>query len=297
MPTSPAQPLLLDGRRAAEAWKEEIHSQIQTHALRPGLAVLLVGEHPASLTYVHHKQRDALEVGIDCIIHRFSATASYQELFETIDALNRDPTVHGILVQLPLPAHIQTEALLEAVDPSKDVDGFHPYNVGQLALGGDGFVPCTPLGVDRLCHHYKLSLGGMEVVILGRSRVVGKPLMLLWSQKRTGGSPTVTLAHSESRDLPSICRRADLLVVATGHHHLVTPAFVKPGAIVVDVGMHIHESSTGKSKLSGDVCFEEVAPLCRAITPVPGGVGPMTRASLLFNTLKSAKRFQDSSHL
>ena len=261
--------------------------------LRPGLAVVLVGEHPASQSYVKYKRQDAQEVGIHCVIHTFDETVAQQTLLDRLAALNADPSVHGIIVQLPLPGHMDTDLILESVNPSKDVDGFHPYNMGQLVLGGPAPVPCTPLGIDRLCSHYQISLSGMDVVIVGRGRVVGKPLMLLWSQKRPGGGPTVTLAHSGSRDLPGLCRRADCLVIAAGQRHLIGPEYVRPGAVVIDVGIHPSTNAEGKRSVTGDVQFKELLPICRAITPVPGGVGPMTRAALLFNTWLCAKRFQD----
>jgi methylenetetrahydrofolate dehydrogenase (NADP+) / methenyltetrahydrofolate cyclohydrolase len=278
--------LLLDGRAAAERWKRQLKEEISSFGAegKPSLTVIIVGEHPASTTYVRHKQKACAEVGIRSALLHYPSSVREDELLNCIKDLNGDPSVHGILVQLPLPAEVNADRVLSAVDPTKDVDGFHPYNLGQLVTGGRGFVPCTPLGIQRLLADYQISLAKQKVVIVGRSRIVGKPLALLWSQKRDGGSPTVTLAHSETPDLPAVCRDADILVIAAGRHRLVQQEWVRPGAVVVDVGIHTIFDSLGARRLEGDVQMESVSKICRAYTPVPGGVGPMTVAALLQNS-------------
>jgi methylenetetrahydrofolate dehydrogenase (NADP+)/methenyltetrahydrofolate cyclohydrolase len=285
-------PLILDGRASAHTWKHQIKSEIHAAGVagEPCLAVVLVGGHPASLSYVAHKQKACAEVGIESRLIRLDETVSQEALLETVAGLNRDPAVHGVLVQLPLPQSIDADRVLRAVDPGKDVDGFHPYNLGQLVAGAPIFVPCTPLGIDRLVQDYGICLEGRSVVIVGRSRIVGKPLALLWSIKRPGGSPTVTLAHSGTRDLAGVCRQADVLVIAAGQRHLIGPDYVRPGAVVIDVGIHPIEVDGGRKSLTGDVAFDQVQPLCSAITPVPGGVGPMTVAALLHNTWLAFQR-------
>jgi methylenetetrahydrofolate dehydrogenase (NADP+)/methenyltetrahydrofolate cyclohydrolase len=281
-------PLILDGRQCAHDWKHELRQEIEAAGVagQPCLAVLLVGQHPASQSYVRHKQKACEEVGIRSVVVPMEASASEQELLEAVGRMNRDASIHGILVQLPLPAQVNTDRLLAAVDPKKDVDGFHPYNLGCLTAGQPTFIPCTPLGIDRLLQHYQITLEGKEVVIVGRSRIVGKPLALLWSLKRPGGSPTITLAHSGTKDLVAVCRRADLLVVAAGRHHLIGAEHLRPGVVVIDVGIHTVDVD-GQHRLSGDVDTQAAMDRCAAITPVPGGVGPMTVAALLHNTWQS----------
>lgn len=285
-------PLILDGRACATRWKHRLQSELSEAGAtgKPCLAVILVGDHPASLSYVTHKQKACAEVGIASRMVRFDQNVTQQVLLEAVESLNADPAVHGILVQLPLPDAVDADRILAAVRPEKDVDGFHPWNLGQLVVGGPGFVPCTPLGIDHLLAHYDIPLGGQNVVIVGRSRIVGKPLALLWSLKRPGGSPTVTLAHSATRDLEAVCRGADILVVAAGQKGLIGPQHVKPDAVVVDVGIHRTPVASGTHRLVGDVDFDAVAELCRAITPVPGGVGPMTVVDLLHNTWLAYQR-------
>jgi methylenetetrahydrofolate dehydrogenase (NADP+)/methenyltetrahydrofolate cyclohydrolase len=285
-------PLILDGRASATRWKHRLQAELlEAGAVdKPCLTVILVGEHPASLSYVRHKQKACQEVGITSRMVQFEAGVLEQTLLQAIEALNHDPSVHGILVQLPLPDHVNADRVLEAVRPDKDVDGFHPWNLGQLVVGGPGFVPCTPLGIDHLLADYDIPLGGQHVVIVGRSRIVGKPLALLWSLKRPGGSPTLTLAHSGTRDLEAVCKGADILVVAAGRKGLIGPSHVKPQAVVVDVGIHRAAQASGTHRLVGDVDFEAVADTCRAITPVPGGVGPMTVVALLHNTWLAYQR-------
>ena len=254
--------------------------------IRPGLAVVLVGDDPASRVYVASKARQTVQVGMRSIEHRLAADTSESTLLALIDALNRDPAVHGILVQLPLPASIRETAILDAIDPDKDVDGFHPLNAGRLATGTPSLVPCTPQGCVLLARAAVPTLVGLEAVVLGRSNIVGKPLAQLLLREHC----TVTIAHSRSRDLPSIARRADLLVAAVGRPALVTADWVKPGATVIDVGINRVTAADGTSRLVGDVDNEGVASVAAAITPVPGGVGPMTIACLLANAVRAAAK-------
>lgn len=252
---------------------------------KPGLAFILVGNHPASQTYIRMKKKKCEQVGIISYDYEFSSTISEQELLHEILQLNQNPSVDGILVQLPLPSHIDSAKVFEAIDPKKDVDGFHPLNVGKLFLGRhDGFVPCTPLGIHILLKEAQIPLSGKHVVIVGRSNIVGKPLAALLMQKAPHCNATVTVAHSMTERLDEICRSADVLVAAIGQPHFIKAHMVKKGAVVIDVGIN------RTPEIVGDVDFAQVAPLCSAITPVPGGVGPMTIAMLLSNTLLSYQR-------
>jgi methylenetetrahydrofolate dehydrogenase (NADP+)/methenyltetrahydrofolate cyclohydrolase len=255
------------------------------------LAAVLVGNHPASTFYVKAKRRDCDEVGMNSWLHQLPADTSQAHLLQIIAQLNAEPMVHGILVQLPLPAQIDESAVLYAIDPHKDVDAFHPDNLGRLLAGQPRYVPCTPLGVQQLLVRSGRSWAGQQVVIVGRSNIVGKPLAALLMQKPSGANPdagdaTVTVAHSRTRHLPALTRQADVLVAAIGQPHFITAEHVRPGAVVIDVGIN---KVPERKQPVGDVDFAAVAPLAAAITPVPGGVGPMTRAMLLLNTLRSAE--------
>lgn len=268
----------LSGHEVAETAYRELRETLGSLPFVPSLRVIRLGEDPASVSYVRLKDKRARELGLLSQVEVFPADTPEEALLGRIEALNQDPEVDGILVQLPLPAHIRTERVLEAISPLKDVDGFHPFNVGKLWSGGEGLFPCTPLGVVRLLKHYGVELRGKEVVVLGRSNIVGKPLAGLLLRE----DATVTVAHSRTRNLPEVTRRAEVLVVAVGRPHLVRKEWVRPGAIVVDVGVNRVEG-----KLLGDV-HPEVAEVASALTPVPGGVGPMTVAMLMANTVKAA---------
>ena len=290
-------PHLIDGKAIAQQTHEESRlavAELRSRGLVPGLAVILVGADPASQAYVRSKDRVCLELGMHSVKHELPATTSQAELLAIVEQLNNDPAIHGILVQSPPPAQIDERAVIRAIDPRKDVDGFHPINVAKLALGErDGFVPCTPLGCQRLLIASGIETAGANVVILGRSMIVGKPLALLLMNKGMGGDATVTVAHSRTRNLPEVCRSADILIAAIGRAEFVREEFVREGAVVIDVGINRVEdpASVKGYKLVGDVAFEEVAGKCRAITPVPGGVGPMTIAMLMANTIASCRRF------
>lgn len=281
--------ILLDGKTTGKHVQASIALEMQkAHLSRPpGIAFLLVGDNPASQSYIRAKKKRCHEIGFLSFDQELPASLAEAELLTIIHHLNNDPKVDGILVQLPLPPHLDPITILQAIDPSKDVDGFHPLNMGKLLLGQEGgFWPCTPYGVIELLKHYQISLENKHVVIIGRSNIVGKPLAALCVQKQPGLNATVTIAHSRTPNLPALCQTADVLIAAVGHPHLVGRHFIKQGAVVVDVG--ITRATSGK--LVGDVLFEEVAPLTSAITPVPGGVGPMTIAMLLKNTWESCKR-------
>ena len=281
---------IIDGKAFAEGLRRQIAVQVaamkQSHGLVPGLAVVLVGEDPASRVYVGSKAKQTKEVGMASFEHRMPATTGQAELLALIDRLNRDPAVNGILVQLPLPKQIDPQAVIDAIDPDKDVDGFHVVNAGRLATGGAGLVPCTPLGSMMLIKSRLGSLEGKRAVVVGRSNIVGKPMASLLLAE----SCTVTIAHSKTRDLPGECARADILVAAVGRPQMIRGDWVKPGAIVIDVGINRVEGPDGKGRLVGDVHYEEAFPKAGAITPVPGGVGPMTIACLLQNTLTATCR-------
>jgi methylenetetrahydrofolate dehydrogenase (NADP+)/methenyltetrahydrofolate cyclohydrolase len=288
------QPRLLDGKSVAAAVLDECRAEVEALKSRgttPGLAVVLVGDDPASHVYVGSKVRTCGELGIFSRKIELPASTTQDELLKVVRDLNADPAIHGILVQSPPPKHINEEHIIRAIDPRKDVDGFHPENVAKLALEDPtGFVPCTPAGCMKLLEVAGIETNGAEAVVVGRSMIVGKPMALLLVSKKSNA--TVTIAHSRSRDLPAICRRADILVAAVGRPEMVKADWVKPGAVVIDVGINRVADPSKKSgyRLTGDVAFEEVAPLCSAITPVPGGVGPMTIAMLMKNTLQAARQ-------
>lgn len=266
---------------------EEVAELATRHRLIPGLAVVLVGEDPASEVYVRSKGKQTVEVGMRSFEHRLAADTPEAELLGLIDRLNTDDAVHGILVQLPLPKHMDAEKVINRVAPAKDVDGFHISNVGLLGTGQKAMVPCTPLGCLMMLRDHLGDLSGLEAVIVGRSNIVGKPM----AQLLLGESCTVTIAHSRTRDLPAVCRRADILVAAVGRPEMITGDYIKPGATVIDVGIN-RIARDGKTKLVGDVEFTTASEVAGAITPVPGGVGPMTIACLLANTLTAACRSQ-----
>jgi len=290
---------IIDGKAFAEGLRGRIGAAVgelkAAHGLPPALAVVLVGDDPASQVYVRNKGRAAEAAGIAAADHRLAATTSQAELLALVAALNADPAVHGILVQLPLPAQIDPAAVIDAIDPAKDVDGFHVVNAGRLATGrmygpNAALVPCTPLGCRMLLEDRLGDLAGRDAVVLGRSNIVGKPMAALLTQ----ASCTVTVAHSKTRDLPDVCRRADILVAAVGRPHMVKGDWIKPGAAVIDVGINRVAAPTAdepdKTRLVGDVDFDAAIAVAGAITPVPGGVGPMTIACLLANTVTAACR-------
>ena len=280
--------ILIDGKAFAQGLRERLQRDVKRFSepvgRAPGLAVVLVGSDPASQVYVKNKAQQTLEIGMRSFEQKMPATVSEDELLAHVAHLNRDETVDGILVQLPLPSHIDAQKIIEAIDPSKDVDGFHPINAGRLATGTGGFVPCTPLGSLMLIKSVQKDLSGLNAVVIGRSNIVGKPMAQLLLQE----SCTVTIAHSRTRDLPDVCRQADILVAAVGRPEMIEGDWIKEGAIVIDVGINriaAPERGEGKFRLVGDVAFESASKRARAITPVPGGVGPMTIACLLRNTL------------
>ena len=287
---------LIDGRAIAEKVYVDLRREIadlKSKGVTPGIAVVLVGDNPASRTYVRSKDKMSRELGLHSIKLELPASTTQSELLERVEELNRDPKVHGILVQSPPPKQIDEAAIVRALDPRKDVDGFHPLNVAKLAMGDPtGFVPCTPLGVQRLLIESKIDIAGAHVVVLGRSMIVGKPVALLLMQKAKGGDATVTVAHSRSKNLEEITRSADILIAAIGRAHFVKADHIRDGAVVVDVGINrVDDASSERGyRLVGDVAFDEVAPKAKAITPVPGGVGPMTIAMLMSNTVKAARQ-------
>lgn len=285
---------VIDGKAVAASVLEECRAEVQelkAQGITPGLAVVLVGDDPASQVYVGSKVRTCGDLGLYSRKIELPATTTQEELLAVVRELNSDSAIHGILVQSPPPKHIDEEAVVRALDPRKDVDGFHPENVAKLALeDSTGFVPCTPAGCMRLLAASGVKTAGAEAVVIGRSMIVGKPMALLLMAK--GSDATVTVAHSRSRDLPAICRRADIIIAAVGRPEMVKADWVKEGAVVIDVGINrIEDPSTKKGyRLVGDVAYDEVAPKCAAITPVPGGVGPMTIALLIKNTLQAARQ-------
>jgi len=287
---------LIDGKQIAN----EVHAEtrlaveaLKNAGVTPGLAVVLVGDDPASRAYVRSKDKMSRELGLHSVKHELPATTSQADLIALVRQLNDDPAVHGILVQSPPPAHIDEAAVVNAIDPRKDVDGFHPVNVAKLALGDpSGFVPCTPLGCQRLLLASGVDPAGLHAVVLGRSMIVGKPMALLLMAKGRGGDATVTVVHSRSRNLAEITRSADILIAAIGRPGFVKAEHVREGAVVIDVGINrVDDASKAKGyRLVGDVDFEAVAPKCSKITPVPGGVGPMTIAMLMANTVKACRQ-------
>jgi methylenetetrahydrofolate dehydrogenase (NADP+)/methenyltetrahydrofolate cyclohydrolase len=288
-------PKIIDGKAVAAAVLDECRAEtaeLLARGIQPGLAVVLVGSDPASQVYVGSKARTCADLGFHSVKIELPAETTQEELIKVVHDLNNDPAVHGILVQSPPPKHIDEEAVIRAIDPRKDVDGFHPENVAKLVLEDPtGFVPCTPAGCMKLLEVSGINTNGAEAVVIGRSMIVGKPMALLLVAKNSNA--TVTIAHSRSKDLPAICRRADIVVAAVGRPDMVKADWIKPGAVVIDVGINRVDDSSKKSgyRLTGDVDYKEVAPLCSAITPVPGGVGPMTIAMLMKNTLQAARQF------
>ena len=287
---------LISGTAVAEKVLEECRRDIAALAAegkKPGLAVVLVGDDPASRAYVRSKDKKCRDLGLHSIKLELPAETTQEELLAHVQTLNNDPAIHGILVQSPPPPHIDEAAIVRAIDPAKDVDGFHPINVAKLTLEDpSGFVPCTPLGCQRLLMDAGIETKGVNVVVLGRSMIVGKPMALLLMAKGPGGDATVTVAHSRTKDLPAITRQADIIIAAIGRAEFLKAEHVREGAVVIDVGINrVEAPETPKGyKLVGDVAFDEVAPKCRAITPVPGGVGPMTIAMLIANTIKACKQ-------
>jgi methylenetetrahydrofolate dehydrogenase (NADP+)/methenyltetrahydrofolate cyclohydrolase len=275
---------LLDGKKLSNKIKEELKfdvKELKEKGITPGLAVILVGEDPASQTYVSMKAKSCKETGIYSVVHEFPETITQDELLDTIERINENPNIHGVLVQLPLPNHIDSTKILEAVSPKKDVDGFHPYNMGRLVTNLDSFVPCTPLGVMEIFKEYDIDLTGKNVCVVGASNIVGKPMQAL----TLNANATVDICHIYTKDLKAHTLRADIVIVGVGKVNLITKDMIKDGAIVIDIGINRLESG----KLVGDVDFENVSKKCSHITPVPGGVGPMTIAMLLKNTIKAVK--------
>lgn len=276
---------LLNGKELAQKLQQEMTQEVtvlKEKGLQPGLAVILVGEDPASQVYVRNKERAANNIGMYSVVYRLPETTSEAALIAKIEELNQDDKIHGILVQLPLPKHINEDVVLDTIDPVKDVDGFHPMNLGNLFAGKPTMIPCTPAGIMELIKLSGIDLAGKNAVIIGRSNIVGKPMAHLLLQ----ANATVTICHSKTKDLPKVAKQADVLVVAIGRANFVTADFVKEGAVVIDVGINRDENN----KLTGDVKFDEVAPLTSFITPVPGGVGPMTITMLMRQTIDAAKR-------
>lgn len=286
--------MLIDGKKIAEEIQAELKTKIQgITGRKPGLAVILVGDNPASQLYVNRKAQACEEIGMHSIKRLFPSSITETELLKEVENLNRNDDIDGILIQLPLPPQINSTRVMRSIDPSKDVDGFHPINVGKLMIGDtDGFVPCTPLGIKALLNRSKIELSGKHVVILGRSNIVGKPLAALLMQNTQDANATVTVLHSKSKNIPEICRTADIIVAAMGQPKFITKDMVKPGAVIIDVGTNRIVNPAKKSgfELAGDVDFHHVKEICAMITPVPGGVGPMTIAMLLSNTWSSYQR-------
>ncbi len=288
-------PRIIDGKKTSGIILEELKAEVaalRAKGIQPGLAVVLVGEDPASQVYVRSKRKTCADLGIASFSHDLPANATEKRLLALIAKLNADPKVHGILVQVPLPKHMDEQRVLNAISPDKDVDGFHPVNVGRLLNGEEAFVSCTPAGCQELLKRWGYDPAGKHVVIVGRSNIVGKPLAALLMQKAKGANATVTVCHSRTKNLAALTRQADILVAAIGVPEFVTARMVREGAVVIDVGVNRIHDATKKSgtRLVGDVAFAGVAKKARAITPVPGGVGPMTIAMLMRNTVLAAKR-------
>lgn len=281
-------PLILNGREVADEVLQKARNEInllkQQNKRIPGLAVILVGENPASHTYVKNKEKVCIELGLYSEVHRFPANISESELSKKVESLNNNKNIDGILVQLPLPAHIKADNIINKIDPSKDIDGLTAYNLGRLLSGQNHLVPCTPNGVMEILKYYSINTNGMHAVVIGRSTLVGKPLSILLLQENA----TVTIAHSKTNNLEAVARTADLLVCAIGRPKLIKKNWIKENAIVIDVGIN-KITEGGASKLVGDVDFESTSTVCKAITPVPGGVGPVTIAMLISNTIKAYK--------
>lgn len=274
----------IDGKALAAQVKEQVRREVETLSRQPGLAVILVGDNPASQVYVRGKESDCAECGIRSFSHRLPAQTSQKELLELVEQLNQDAAVDGILCQLPLPEGLNEDQVIHAIAPDKDVDCFHPFNVGQMSIGAPTFLPCTPAGVMEMLRAYEIPVAGKRCVVLGRSNIVGKPMAMLLTQ----ADGTVTVCHSRTPDLAALTREADILVAAVGRVGLVTADMVRPGAVVIDVAMN----RNADGKLCGDVVFDEVEAKASYITPVPGGVGPMTRAMLMRNILTAARNHQ-----
>lgn len=277
--------IILDGKGLADEMQVEMFRTVEglkEKGITPGLVVLLVGENPASQTYVKNKEKRAVALGFNSLVKRLPESISEKELVNEIEFYNQNPDFHGILVQLPLPNHIDAETILNTIDPSKDVDGFHPVNMGKLLIGQPDMIPCTPYGIMKLLARYKIDIAGKNAVIIGRSNIVGKPMAQLLLMEHA----TVTIAHSKTANLAELAKTADILVVAIGRGHFVTKEFIKPGAVVIDVGMNRDQNG----KLIGDVASAEVAEVAGYLTPVPKGVGPMTITMLLYQTIKNAEK-------
>jgi methylenetetrahydrofolate dehydrogenase (NADP+)/methenyltetrahydrofolate cyclohydrolase len=287
---------LIDGKTIAIEIKEEIAVEIRkiqdVRERVPHLAAILVGNNPASETYVANKEKACAEVGMSSSVYKMPEDVSEKELLENIDFINHDEEIDGLIVQLPLPEHISVNKIISAINPEKDVDGFHPVNVGRMVLGQAAYVSATPLGISMLLERSGITTEGKHCVIVGRSNIVGTPMSILLSRNAKNANCTVTLCHSKTKNLPEICSTADILIAAIGKCEMITAQYVKKGATVIDVGMHRVDDNNKKSgfRLKGDVNFEEVSPLCEYITPVPGGVGPMTIIGLIINTLKAYKQ-------
>lgn len=286
---------IIDGKLIAAQMREELKHKVAALKIKgvtPGLAVILVGEDPASKSYVTAKEQACHDIGMYSSDNRIPATTTQTELLALIEKFNKDPKIHGILVQLPLPRHINEDAVLLAVDPKKDVDGFHPVNVGRMVVGQDAYLPCTPHGVIQLLIRSGVKLDGAEVVVVGRSNIVGKPVANMLIQKSPTGNATVTICHTRTKNLADHVRRADIIIAAAGRPNTITAEMVKPGAVVIDVGVNRVDDATKKSgfRLVGDVDFDKVKEKASLITPVPGGVGPMTITMLLYNTVQSAEK-------
>ena len=286
---------VIDGKQVAAEMRAELKdtvAELKTKGIVPGLAVVLVGEDPASKSYVTAKERACEEIGIYSDDNRLPADTSQEKLMALVDKLNNDPKINGILVQLPLPKHLDESQVLLGIDPNKDVDGFHPINVGKMVVGEDAFLPCTPHGVIQLLLRNNIKIEGAEVVVVGRSNIVGKPVANMLIQKNDMGNATVTVCHTRTKNLAEHCKRADIIIAASGWPNTVTADMVKDGAVVIDVGVNRVEDATKKRgyRLVGDVDFEAIKEKASFITPVPGGVGPMTITMLLFNTVESARR-------
>ncbi len=286
---------IIDGKQVAADMRAELKEKVaglKEKGVIPGLGVILVGDDPASRSYVTAKERACEEIGIYSDDNRLPADISQDELMALVQKMNQDPKINGILVQLPLPKHLNEDEVLLAIDPDKDVDGFHPMNVGRMVVGQDAFLPCTPHGVLHLLKRSNVELSGAEVVIVGRSNIVGKPLANMLVQKSDMGNATVTVCHTRTKDIAEHCRRADIIIAAVGWPNTVTADMVKDGAVVIDVGVNRVEDASKKRgyRLVGDVDFEGIKEKASLITPVPGGVGPMTITMLLYNTVESAKR-------
>jgi len=285
---------IISGKDVAKTIREELAVEVaelkEKHGVVPGLATVLVGEDPASVSYVTAKGKACEKIGVNSFQHTLPADTSEEDLLKLVDELNQNDQVNGILVQLPLPKHIDENKVLYAINPDKDVDGFHPVNVGRLMIGEERFPPCTPAGIQELIVRSGTPTSGAEVVVVGRSNIVGKPISVMMLQKKDGANSTVTVCHTRTRDMAAHTLRADILIVAAGVQNAVTADMVKPGATVIDVGVNrIGTTASGKAKLAGDVDFDAVKEVAAKITPVPGGVGPMTITMLLKNTVKAAK--------